>query len=136
MKNVVRGLTDAFDGFLLGIKYLILDRDPVFTKGVRQMLGEEGVKVVRLPARSPNLNAFAERFVGSVRRECLSKVIPLGERHLRRILLEYIAHYHTERPHQGVGNRLLEPVATANGVGPILCTERLGGVLKFYSRAA
>ncbi len=101
-----------------------------------RVLSQEGVKVVRLPARSPNLNAFAERFVGSVRRECLSKIIPLGERHLRRILVEYLAHYHTERPHQGVGNRLLEPVAAVNGGGPVQCTERLGGVLKFYSRAA
>ena len=80
MENIIRSLTDAFDGFLLGIKYLILDRDPVFAKDIRQMLREEGVKVVRLPARSPNLNAFAERFVGSVRREpvtaaCASAVV-------------------------------------------------------------
>ncbi len=134
--NTVRGLLDQVDGFLLGKRYLILDRDPVFTKRVRQMLGRAGVKVVRLPARSPNLNAHAERFVGSVRRECLAKIIPLGERHLRHILEEYVAHYHTERPHQGLENRLLRSEVAANGPGPIQRRQRLGGILDFYSRAA
>ncbi len=134
--NMVRGLLDQVDGFLLGKRYLILDRDPVFTKRVRQLLGSAGVEVVRLPARSPNLNAYAERFIGSVRQECLSKIIPLGDRHLRHILKEYVAHYHAERPHQGIGNRLLCPAVAANGPGPIKRRQRLGGVLNFYSRAA
>ena len=71
------------------------------------MMGDSGVKPVRLPARSPNLNAYAERFVGSIRRECLDKVVLLGERHLRRVVTEYAAHYHTERNHQGLGNELI-----------------------------
>ena len=136
MMNIARNLTDHFDGFLLPATKLILDRDPNFTKAFRHVLAREGVDVVRLPARSPNLNAHVERFIGSVRRECLSSIIPLGDRHLRTILREYAAHYHAERPHQGVGNRLLEPDRPANGDGPIECRERLGGVLKFYSRAA
>jgi len=136
VKNVVRGLTDPIDGFLREERYLILDRDPVFTKDVRDMLGGSGTKVVRLPARSPNLNAFAERFIGSIRRECLSRVIPLGRHHLWTLVTEYARHYQHERPHQGVGNRLLEPQVAANGVGPIQCQERLGGLLRFYCREA
>ncbi|MCH9680817.1 MAG: transposase, partial [Deltaproteobacteria bacterium] len=79
---------------------------------------------------------YAERFIGSVRRECLSKVIPLGDRHLRHILKQYIDHYHVERPHQGLDNRLLRPELAANDTGPVRRRERLGGVLNFYSRAA
>jgi hypothetical protein len=71
----------------------------LFTHAFRTMLAPGGVKSVRLPARSPNLNAYAERFVGSVRRECLARVIPLGERHLRQIVQDYVAHYHAERNH-------------------------------------
>jgi len=136
MKQVVRNLTDPFDGFLLGTKYLILDRDPVYTKEVREMLLVEGVKVVRLPPRSPNLNAYAERFVGSIRRECLSKLIPLGDRHLRRAVFEFVRHYNAERNHQGLENRLIEPADAANGSGPIQRRKRLGGILSFYRREA
>ena len=134
--NMVRGLLDQVDGFLMGKRYLILDRDPVFTRHVRHLLRAAGTDVLRLPSRSPNLNAYAERFIGSVRRECLSKVIPLGDRHLRRILREYVDHYHLERPHQGLDNRLLKPGVAANSRGPVQRHRRLGGVLNFYSRAA
>jgi len=136
MHNVLRGLLDEVDGFLLGTTHLILDRDPVFTAEVRGMLADAGVQVVRLPARSPNLNAYAERFVGSVRRECLSKLVPLGDRHLRHAVLEFIRHYNAERNHQGVGNRLIEPRSAANGSGPIQRRKRLGGILSFYHREA
>ncbi|MCH9687546.1 MAG: transposase [Deltaproteobacteria bacterium] len=100
------------------------------------MLGDEGVKVVRLPARSPNLNAYPERSSGSARRECLSKVIPLGDRHLRHILKQYTDHDHVGRPYQGLDNRLLRPELATNDTGPVRRRERLGGVLNFYSRAA
>jgi len=136
MKQVVRNLTDAFDGFLLRAKYLIVDRDPLFTGEVRQMLAASGVKTVRLPARSPNLNSVADRFVGSIRRECLDHVIPLGAGHLRRVVHAYASHYNRERPHQSVGNGLLEPTTAANGSGPIQCRERVGGLLRFYHREA
>ena len=135
--NVARGAIDGVDGCLLGIRYLIHDRDPVFTQEFREILEQGGVRCVRLPARSPNLNAFAERFVGSIRRECLDRVIPLGERHRRHLVREYVRHYNTERNHQGIGNRLVEPApCAANGDGPIECRERLGGLLRYYHREA
>ena len=83
MKQVARNLTDMWDGFLLGKRYLIHDRDPLFTEAVRGLLRDSGVKPLRLPASSPNLNAYAERFVLSIRRECLDRFVPLSERHLR-----------------------------------------------------
>jgi transposase InsO family protein len=88
MQQVGRNLTDAVDGFLLKHRYLIMDRDPLFTRGFRELLAASGVQSVRLPARSPNLNAYAERWVGSVRSECLARVMPLGERYLRQTLQE------------------------------------------------
>ncbi len=106
MKQVARNLTDMWDGFLLGKRYLIHDRDPLFTEAVRGLLRDSGVKPLRLPANSPNLNAYAERFVLSIRRECLDRFVPLSERHLRTAVTEYVVHYHTERNHQGLGNEL------------------------------
>jgi putative transposase len=137
MKQMARNLTDMWDGFLLGIRYLIHDRDPLFTEEVRGLLRDAGVKPLRLPAKSPNLNAYAERFVLSLRRECLDRIIPLSERHLRTAIAEYLVHYHTERNHQSLGNELITPLApTANDAVPIMSRERLGGVLKYYYRAA
>ena len=100
MKQVARNLTDMWDGFLLGKRYLIHDRDPLFTEAVRGLLRDSGVKPLRLPANSPNLNAYAERFVLSIRRECLDRFVPLSERHLRTAVTEYVVHYHhrTEPP--------------------------------------
>jgi len=87
--------------------------------------------------RAPNCNAYAERFVRSIKEECLSRLILFGEASLRRALREYVAHYHTERNHQGVGNRLLEPRAMVSSSNdPIYCRERLGGILNFYCREA
>ena len=94
MKQVARNLTDMWDGFLLGKRYLIHDRDPLFTEAVRGLLRDSGVKPLRLPANSPNLNAYAERFVLSIRRECLDRFVPLSERHLRTAVTEYVVHYH------------------------------------------
>jgi hypothetical protein len=95
------------------------------------------VKPVRLPSRSPNLNAYAARWIGSVRRECLARVIPLGERHLRQIVLEYVAHYHGERNHQGLSNRLITPTNdNAANSGRVVRRQRLGGALNYYCRKA
>jgi transposase InsO family protein len=107
VKNALRGLLDPADGFLRHVRFLIHDRDPLFGGVVSRLLKSAAVKPVRLPSKSPNLNAFAERFVGSIRRECLNRVIPLGERHLRELVREYVTHYHQERPHQGLGNRVI-----------------------------
>ena len=136
MTQVGRNLMNAEDGFLRGMNYLILDRDPLYTAAFRDLLRGSGVKPLRLPARSPNLNAFAERFVGSVKSECLDRIVPLGETHLRGAIRAFMDHYHEERPHQGLGNELLAPKATAPVPGPLRCRERLGGVLKFYYREA
>jgi transposase InsO family protein len=104
MKQVARNLTDAVDGFLLGHRHLIMDRDPLFTRAFRAMLAASGVQSVRLPVRSPNLNAYAERFVRSIKSECLARVVSLGKRHLRELVHQYVSHYHLERNHQGLGN--------------------------------
>ena len=137
MKQVARNLTDVCDGFLLHSRYLIMDRDTKYTQEFRDYLDREGVKPVRCPARAPNCNAFAERFVRSIKDECLDRMILFGEASLRRALREYVAHFRSERNHQGLGNRLLEPCAARNSTdGPIQCRERLGGMLNFYYREA
>ncbi len=133
MKQVARNLTDVSDGFLLHSRYLIMDPDTKYTQEFRDSLDREGVKPVRCPARAPNCNAFAERFVRSIKDECLDRMILFGEASLRRALREYVAHFRSERNHQGVGNRLLEPCATVGSNDePIQCRERLGGMLNFY----
>jgi transposase InsO family protein len=137
VEQVARNLTDPLDGFLKDMRYLIHDRDPVFTKRFADILASTGVKTLKLPSRSPNLNAFAERFVRSIRDECLRRIVPLGERHLRRIITEYMDHYHRERNHQSLDNQLVVPqAANENAVGPVQCRERLGGMLRFYYRNA
>ena len=88
---------------------------------------------VQLTAHS---NAFAERFVGSAKSECLARIVPLGEGHLRAAIRAFVQHYHEERPHQGLGNELIAPKPTSIGTGPVTCRARLGGVLKFYYRRA
>ena len=137
MMQVGRNLTDAVDGFLRDKRYLILDRDPVFTSAFKHLLGDRGVKLVRLPAKSPDLNSYAERFVLSIKSECLNRMVILGERHLRVAVQDFADHYHAERNHQGLDNELIAPAAEDIGAtGPIKCRERQGGVLKFYYRDA
>ena len=137
MLQMVRNLTDVSDGFLLGSEFLIMARDTKYTKAFRANLKREGIEPLRCPVRAPNCNAFAERFVRSVKDECLDRMILFGEASLRRALREYVSHYHTERNHQGVGNRLLEPHAMSHSTNdPIKCRERLGGMLNFYYREA
>lgn len=137
MAQMARNLTDAVDGFLVGRRYLIHDRDPLFTAQFRSILKQGGVTSVRLPSRSPNLNAYAERFVRSIKSECLRRVIPLGEEHLRSLVWEYVKHYHLERNHQGLCNELIEQQpANTNGGGVVECRERLGGTLRYYHREA
>ena len=93
------------------------------------------MKPIMLPAKSPKLNAYAERWVRSVKRECLSKLVLSGKRPLQRSLSEFTAHYHLERNHQGKDNQLLTPLAVSKG-RKIHCHQRLGGLSKFYARAA
>jgi transposase InsO family protein len=137
MKQMARNLTDCDSGFLNGARYLIHDRDPLFTKRFRDILKPSGVETVKLPARSPDLNAYAERFVLSIKSECLAKIIPLGERHLRKAVKEYTEHYHLERNHQGLDNELIEKTSRPINEGSAVeCRERLGGILKHYYRRA
>jgi putative transposase len=137
MLQVARNLLDGTDGFLRGKTRLIVDRGSVFTAEFRAFLARAGVECVRLPPRSPNLNAFAERFVRSVRSECLDHLIIVSEQQLRGVLHEYIEHYNHERAHQGIGNVLIRaPPTPANDNGPIRRRRRLGGLLNFYFRGA
>jgi transposase InsO family protein len=135
MAQVARNLTDAVDGFLKGQRFVICDRDSCFTAQFRSILEDAGVKVIRTPRQAPNCNAYAERFVLSIKSECLGRLILFGESSLRRAVAEYVAHYHTERAHQGLGNERIEgAVVTADG--EVRCRERLGGILKSYHPAA
>jgi putative transposase len=137
MSQRSRNLTDASDGFLTGKRFLIHDRDPRFTAAFRETLAAADVEVVRLPPRSPNLNAHAERFVRTIKESCLDRIILVGEGSLRRAVGEFIEHYHHERNHQGLGNQLIAPIAAPTiGDGRILSRERLGGLLKYYHRPA
>jgi integrase-like protein len=135
MAQVARNLTDAAAGPLTGIGYLIVDRDPLYTAHFRSLLQVVGVQLLRLPANSPNLDAYAERFVRSIKHECLRHIVPLGERHLRAVAHEFVEHYHAERNHQGLGNVIPFPSRDSTSpVGRIGRRERLGGVLATYAR--
>ena len=138
MAQVARNVTMEAWGFLAPGQYLIHDRDTKFCAVFQQIIDAAGVERVVLPPRSPNLNAYAERWVRSVKEECLARVILFGEAALSRTLNEYVEHYHHERNHQGKGNVLLFPAVSRNTehAGPIQCRERLGGLLKYYEREA
>lgn len=138
MTQIARNVTMADWGFLTPGHYLIHDRDAKFCPVFQRTLDAAGVKRVMLPARSPNLNAYAERWVKSVKEECLSRLILFGERALWQALAHYDTHYHRERNHQGKGNVLLRPAADHGQRKdlPIRCRERLGGLLKYYYREA
>ena len=137
MKQSARNLTDCHDGFLLGTRYLLMDRDTKFCSVFRSLLEDAGVKPVRLPARSPNLNAHLERFHRSLKEECLDRMIFFGENSLRKAIAEFLTHFHSERKHQGLNNRLIEPgEKVGRREGKVLCRERLGGLLRYYYRKA
>ena len=137
MEQLARNLTDPVDGFLRGRGFLIHDRDPLFTAVFDKILLSAGVEPIRLPPRSPNLNAYAERFVRSIKSECLDRMIFLGERHLCRAIHEYVEHYHMERAHQGLDDERPRPTGRSRSDhGPVRRHERLGGMLNHYRRAA
>ncbi len=136
MRQVGRTLTVADEGVLVGHGVLICDRDAKWSASVRAQLGEAGIRVVRTPYQAPNANAYAERFVRSIKYECLNRVIPFGERHLRRTIAEFVEHYHRERNHQGLANELIEDAPAVEHVGRIRRRQRLGGLLNYYDRAA
>src|SRR5918996_223345 len=137
MSQIARNLTDSVDGLLTGKRYLIHDRDPLFTDEFLRTLRDAGVQSVKLPPRSPNLNAHAERFVRSIKESCLGRLILFGESALRAGVQNFVAHYHLERNHQGLGNRLIQPHADhLVNTGAVQRRERLGGLLNCYYRTA
>ena len=136
MGQAARRLTDAVDGFLARHRVLICDRDAKWTDEFRALLDGAGVPIVRTPVQAPNANAYAERFVRSIREECLDRLILVGERRLLHVLKEFAAHYHEERNHQGLGNDLIAPAPRAVGRVGIRCRDRLGGLLRYYYQAA
>jgi transposase InsO family protein len=137
MLQIGRNLLDEEGGALAGKRYLIIDRDTKYSKRFREIVEEGGAEVIRLPPFSPNLNAFAERFVRSIKEECLRRMIFVGQASLRRAIAEYMAHFHEERNHQGLENRLIrrKPAIAANDAA-IDRRTRLGGMLSYYHRVA
>jgi putative transposase len=141
MVQQARNMTLIFDQEPVKPKYLLRDRDSKFVKEFDAILTSEGIAVTPIGVRAPNQNAVAERFVQSVKQECLDHFVVIGEAHLRHILSEYLVYYHQFRPHQGLGNRPpgAPESATAEADRPlreVVCQERLGGLLRHYRRAA
>jgi putative transposase len=130
-------LTDPFNGFLLGKRYCIHDRDTKYTAAFNRLLKRSGVESAVLPPRSPNLNAYCERFVRSIKEEALEQMLMLGERSLSYAIHQYVSHYHTEQNHQGLNNQLIVPEPDRrNDNGQVRRRERLGGLLSCYYRDA
>ena len=134
---MARNAVDDTTGAVRRCHCVLHDRDTKFCVAFEEVLASEGVRCIKLPPRSPNLNAFTERWVRSVRQECLAKLILFGERSLQRALTEFVAHYHSERNHQGKGNVLLFPAPVdATLRQRVRCRKRLGGLLRYYCKAA
>ena len=131
--QIARNLVDCEDGFLKGKTYLIRDRDPRFLGKFDKILKSSGVKVVKTPKQSPNLNAYAERFVQTIKHECLNHLILTNEKQLQYVVEEFVKYYHHERPHEGLGGRCIDPPPQDHD-GEIIQFERLGGLLKAYRR--
>ncbi len=133
MIQIARNVSDAEVGFLRDKNRLLMDRDTKFSKEFRDILEDVDIEAIRLPARSPNLNPHLERFMRSIKEECLERMIFFGEKSLHATTLSYIDPYHAERNHQGVGNQLLIPGNEVNRTaGEVACRERPGGLLRYY----
>ena len=135
MQQIVRTLTMVPEVVDMP-EILICDRDRKGSSDVRRRLQDAGIRVALIPERAPNANAYAERFVRSLKEECLHRLIPIGERHFRRALAEYVEHYHAERNHQGLDNRLISGPPKIDMARRVRRRARLGGLLNFYQRAA
>jgi len=137
MTQITRNLTDCQDGLLNRKHYVLMDRDTKFSEQFRDILKTESVEPVRLPPRSPNLNAYQERFFGSLTAEYLHRMIFFGEHSLRNAVGEFLTHYDTERNHQGFDNQIIQPDdLVGSDQGEICCRERLGSMLRYYHRKA
>jgi transposase InsO family protein len=137
MRQVARNLTDPIDSFLIGHRFLIIDRDGKYRPAFINLFKDAGVRPVRCPAKAPNCNAYAERFVRSIKEECLNRLIFFSLGSLDRTIRSYLDYYHRERNHQGLENNLISPKPILAGSdGDVRCRERLGGLLRFYHRQA
>jgi putative transposase len=137
MKQMTRNLTDGLNGFMSGCRYLIHDRASLFSEDFRMILWAAAIESVRPPARSPNLNAFAERFVRTIKESCLERLILIGESSLHRATSQFVLHYRRERNHQGLENKIIRPEFTPfRTTGAIKCRRRLGGLLDYDHREA
>jgi transposase len=135
MMQIARNITMEGTGFMSGMKYLIHDGDSKFCPAFDHIIESAGTDLVPLPPKSPDLNAYAERFVLTVKSECLWRLLVFGEEGLWHAITEHVAHYHGERNHQSLGNELLFPDGLSDS-GDIECRERLGGLLKYHYRKA
>jgi putative transposase len=135
MAQMARNLTDNVDGFLKGRRYLIVDRDALFTDRFKAILKNGGTKIVRTSIQAPNRNAFADRFMRSIKSECLDRMIFVGGASLDRAIREFTVHYLTERPHQGLENAMIAGGPSLSE-GRVEVRDRLGGLLKYYYREA
>ena len=137
MKQVARNITIAGWGFLSEYKYLIHDRDSKFCESFRTTIAAMGIEPIRLPPKSPKMNCYSERFVRSIKEECLNRLIFFREESLRKAIVEYTEHYHEERNHQGKDNLLLFPDHKHNSNrGNKKCNKRLNGLLRYYYKSA
>jgi hypothetical protein len=137
MKQMGRNLTDPLEGFLCGKRYLLMDRDSKYSEAFRHLLEQAGVHCMRLPARSPNLTPHIERFMRTIKEEYLDRMIFFGQNSLQKATHEFLAHYHRERNHQGIDNRILDPGREVGWPqGKLRSRERLGGMLRYYYREA
>lgn len=138
MAQTARELTNDEDGFLTApVTHVLMDRDTKFSAQFQAILKDAGAKPVLLPASSPNCNAHLERFFRSLKDEALSRMIFFGESALRNCVRDYLAHYHSERNHQGLDHKIIDPGGEIGRTeGPIVCRERLGGLLNYYHRQA
>lgn len=135
MEQIARNVTDWETGFLTGKRFLIIDRDSIFSRRFESIFRGSGVEILLTAYQAPKMNAHAERFVRSIRTECLDRMILVGQSSFERAIAEYVAHYHGERSHQGLGNELLSG-ALPEREGAVATTERLGGLLKYCHRKA
>ena len=137
MQGAAERLVDPQENFLEGQSILLHDRDTKFCRLFARPLEEQGVKLLKLPPRAPNMNAYCECFIRSLQEECLRRMIFFGEHSLKNALEQYVEHYHRERNYQGLENELIDPgEEVGNRDGPIERSERLGGMLKYYYRRA
>ena len=136
-RNLSMELTDQ----AMALKFLIRDRDTKFTASFDAVFAAEGIKVIKSPVRAPRANAICERVIGTLRRECLDRMLILGRRHLEAVLTEYVEHYNSHRPHRSLGQRPPSPPRTAALIGDVDLarlrrTDRLGGLIHEYQMVA